>query len=175
MMNAAASKYPVRADGMERADRRFDQLARDVGLVLEQHGFPRVNGADRADLEKRLFEFLYGSRGAAGELERRLNGTAPPLVSDEGALDSYDCAAVAHELRRKRGAAGAVVIAMDDQNHVFTGCAIVPQSQMDFFASKVMALLGEVADESVDGEEVRLQDTVLDLVINADGTTESLS
>jgi hypothetical protein len=170
MSNAAASKYPVRADGMERADNRFISLARNVGAVLEQHGYPRVTGEARIELEKRLFEFCYGSRGAAGELERRLNGTAPPLVSDEGALDSYDCAEMAHELRRLHGAEGAIVIAIDPANRVYIGMAVPkePGSQPDLLAAHLMRRIDEVAD-------VHIQDVVLDLVLNADGTAESLS
>lgn len=147
----------------EVGDRRLDMLARDVGRVLEQHGYPKVNGNDRIELEKRLVEFLHGSRGAAGELESRLNGTAAPLVSDEGGLDAYECVAVAHELRRKRGADGALVIAMDEQNRLHVGCAVEPQSQMDFLSGKLLGLLDGLAEPG------SIEPYVLDMVVNEQG------
>jgi hypothetical protein len=152
--------FPVASEA--GGDGRLDMLARDVGVVLERHGYPRVNGRDRAELEKRLVAFIYGARGAEGELEQRLNGTAAPLVSPEGKLDSYDCAAVAHEIRRKRGAEGAIVVAIDEQNRVHIGCAVEPQSQADFLASKVMSVLDDVSHDAI-------QDVVLDLVVNEKG------
>jgi len=126
---------------MERADKRFAALARDVGLVLEQHSYPRVNGDDRSELEKVLFDFLYGSRGAAGELEKRLNGTAAPLVSEEGTLDSYDCLAVAHELRRKRAATGALVIATDANDQLSIGLAADEGALMDVLGNEIIESL----------------------------------
>lgn len=57
-MPTAGMQYPVREDGLK--DRRFDQLARNVGLVLEQHGYPRVKGEARDELEALLYRFVYG-------------------------------------------------------------------------------------------------------------------
>ena len=39
---------------------------RDVGKVLEAHGFPSVrNGSDMVDLQQALFAFVYGSADQA--------------------------------------------------------------------------------------------------------------
>jgi hypothetical protein len=149
-MNAvAASKYPVRVNGMERADSRFDGLAKVVGLELEQRGFPRLTGDTHVELEKALFEFVYGSRGFAGELEKRLNGTAAPLVAGDEKVDSYACCAAAHELRRLRGAEGALVVAVDDAGMVHIGCAVEPQSQADLLASKLISVLDDLAHAQI--------------------------
>lgn len=64
-LTAPHRAFPVPA---ETDDRRFEQLARDVGLVIEQHGYPRVNGADRTDLAAVLYEFLHVPRDAAERL-----------------------------------------------------------------------------------------------------------
>jgi len=158
-MEPQVKHFPVdREDG----DRRLDMLARDVGRVLEHHGYPRVNGEDRTELEGLLIEFIYGSRGAPGELEARLNGTAAPLVSDEGGIDSYECVAVAHELRRKRGADGALVLAMDADDVLHIGCAVEPQSKMDFLSGRLLALLDDLGHDQI-------APVALDLVVNESG------
>ena len=162
-------KYPVRVDGRERRDRRFAGVARDVARVLEQHGFYRGDAEDQSDLRKAMFEYVFGARGPEGELERRLNGLAEPLVSDEGKLDSYDCAGVAHEVRRKRGAAGAIVLAIDDDNRVHIGMALPnkPGSQADLLGAKIMRQIDDVA-------HLHIQDVVLDFVVE-EPPAESLS
>lgn len=157
MKEPKGTLFPVAAEGAD--DRRFLNLARDVGRVLEQHAYPRVNGDDRVELAAKLFEFLYVSRGAAGEMEKRINGVCAPLVSDEGGLDAYDCVAVAHEVRRKRGAQGALVLAMDEKDHIHIGCAVAPQSQADFAFGRLLAALDELGTAQV-------EPIVLDLVIN---------
>jgi hypothetical protein len=134
-------KYPI---APVMGDRRFTMLARNVGLLLEQHAYDRLDGEDRDELEKVLYAFLYGSRGAAGELEKRLNGTAAPLVSDEGKLDSYDCLAAAHELRRVKGAQGALVIAMGEDGHLRSAVAAEEGSMMDIVGNEVINNLGAV-------------------------------
>jgi hypothetical protein len=153
---ARGTLFPVDVEGGD--DPRFTPALRRCAAVLEQEGFGLVRGQDRLDLGAKLMEFLYVSRGAAGELEKRLNGTAAPLVSDEGGVDSYECAAVAHELRRKRGAAGAIVIAIDDANRVHIGMAVHPGTQSDLLAAKVMQQIDDVA-------HLHIQDVVLDLVV----------
>lgn len=162
--HADASQYPVRMDGQERADNRFASLPKNVAAVIEQHCFPRLPNEKRVQLERFLFEFIYGSRGAVGEIERRLNGTASPLVSNEGTLDSYDCAEVAHHLRRERGAEGAIVIAIDPANCVHIGIAVPkePGSQADLLAAHLMRKIDDVAN-------VHIQDVVLDLVVDENG------
>ena len=37
-------------------------LSRDVSEVLERHGYPRVRGKARAELEDMLWRFLYAPR-----------------------------------------------------------------------------------------------------------------
>jgi hypothetical protein len=164
MSHVVASKYPVQMDGQERSDPRFVSLPKNVAAVIEQHCFPRLTAEKRVELERALFEFIYGSRGAAGELEKRINGTAAPLVSDDGALDSYDCAELAHALRRQHGAEGAIVIAIDPENRVHIGMAVPkePGSQADLLAAHLMRKIDDVAN-------VHIQDVVLDLVVDADG------
>lgn len=149
-MMTAASKYPVRADGMERADRRFEGLAKDVARVYEQHGFPRHDADALRQLDKTLFEHTYGSRGAAGEMERRLNGTAAPLVSPEGKVDSYACFAAAQELRRLPGAAGALVLVVGVNGMMYVGTAVDPKSPADLVASKVIAVLDGLTQDQAE-------------------------
>lgn len=115
--------------------------------MLEQEGFPRVSGVDRVDLAAKLMEFLFVSRGAAGELEKRLNGTAAPLVKPGGELDSYDCLAVCHELRRVRGATGALVIAMGADDQLSIGLAADEGSTMDIVGNELIDALSSVIEK----------------------------
>lgn len=61
-LSAGTGDYPVR--GNVASDRRFELLARDVGRVLSDHGYPRVNGDDRDELESLLADFIYGAQVA---------------------------------------------------------------------------------------------------------------
>jgi hypothetical protein len=136
---------PIDARGLDDAeDPRFAPAVKRTAAVLEQEGYPRVSGDDRTDLAAKLMEFLYASRGAAGELEKRLNGTAAPLVSPTGTLDSYDCLAVGHELRRLKGARGALVIAMDADDHLSIGLAAEEGSMMDIVGNELIGALERV-------------------------------
>jgi hypothetical protein len=115
-------KYPV-----EPAvdDRRFEMLARDVGVVLEQHGYPRVNGGDRANLEKKLIEFLYATPGLEA-IEQRLNaGAARPLrtMKPASAVAAADCTAAAHEMRVLRPVQLVVVAAIGNDGALCIGSA----------------------------------------------------
>jgi hypothetical protein len=156
------SLFPVAA--LDANDPRFAVLVKRVGALVEEVGFGRVTYSDRVDIGAALFGVIYGTRGAAGELERRLNGTDAPLVDEEGKLDSYECAAVAHELRRVKGADGAIVIAVDARNRVHIGVATpnAPGSQTDLLAARLMRQIDEVAHD-------RIQDVVLDLVVTKKG------
>lgn len=164
MKRAARATYPLPIGDIE--DPRFAPSVKRTAAVLEQEGFPRLEHDARIDLGAKLMEFLFASRGAAGELEKRLNGTAAPLVDGEGKLDSYDCAAVAHELRRKRGAEGTIVIAIDAQNRVHIGMAVEPQTQSDILAAALMSKIDDVA-------HMHIQDVVLDLVVPPEGGLKS--
>lgn len=153
--------FPVAADGAD--DPRFQPALKRVAAVLEEEGFGRVSGRARVDLGAALFGFLYASRDPdVAEIERRLNGPDAELVSDDGKLDSYDCAAVAHEVRRKRGAAGAIVLAVDEANRVHIGVAVEKGSQSDLLAAKLMRQIDDVA-------HLHIQDVVLDLVVEPTG------
>lgn len=57
--------YPIRP--LPAEDRRFTfGLVRDVAVVLERHGYPRVvNAMDHVDLQQALFRFLYDSGNEA--------------------------------------------------------------------------------------------------------------
>ena len=162
MNRAARGTYPLPVGDVE--DPRFAQFVKRTAALAEQEGFPRLDHAARVDLAAKLLEFLYVSRGAAGEIEKRLNSTVAPLVSDEGGVDSYECAAVAHELRRKRGAEGAIVIALDERSRVHIGMAMPkePGSQADLLAARLMRQIDDVA-------HLHIQDVVLDLVVEDDG------
>lgn len=144
-------------------DPRFETFAKRTGLLAEECGFPRLGARDRADLAKVLFGFLYASRDPdAAEIDRRLNDGRSLLVSDDGGLDSYDCAAVAHEIRRKRGAEGAIVLAIDDRGHVHVGCALKRNSPTEALEAKIMERIDDVAHDAI-------ENVVLDLVVPEKG------
>jgi hypothetical protein len=164
--------YPVRTNGMERADKRFEMLARDMGLVAEQHGYDRLTAEERAEFEKRLFEFFHGSRGAAGELEKRLNGTAAPLVKEGGELDSYDCLAVCHELRRVRGAEGALVIAMRSDSELTIGLAADEGSMMDVVGNELIDALSAVIEKR-GWKAPTVKDVGMEFVVDKEGGLKS--
>lgn len=137
--------FPVAADGA--SDPRFTPSVKRIAAVLEEEGFGRVRGKDQIDLASVLFGFLYASRGAAGELEKRLNGAAAALVSGSGELDSYDCLAVSHELRRVRGAEGALVIAMGSNSQLSIGLAAEEGSMMDVVGNELIDALSSVIEK----------------------------
>jgi hypothetical protein len=63
-------------------------------------------------------------------------------VKEGGELDSYDCLAVCHELRRVRGAAGALVIAMrQPTGHLSIGLAADEGSMMDVVGNELIDAL----------------------------------
>lgn len=163
MVRGASVKYPVERPA--DADVRLSKMARDVRSVLGQHGFWDV---DRAELAKMLHEVLFGSRGAAGELEARINGTAAPLVSDEGKLDAYDCLAAAHELRRVKGAQGALVIAMSSDGHLSSAVAADQGSMMDIVGNEVIDKL-DVVLEARGWKLPEMQDVAMDFTVDAEG------
>jgi hypothetical protein len=148
--------FPVVVEGA--SDPRFVAVLKRLSLVMEEEGFGRVTREDRVKLGAALFGAMYTSGGAAGELERRLNGATAPLISDEGKLDSYDCAAVAHEVRRKRGADSAIVIAIDERARVHIGCAVRPGSPSELIEARLMQKIDEAAHDFI-------EDVVLDLVV----------
>jgi hypothetical protein len=162
--------FPVAVEGAESLP--FDWAAKQTGYLLEQMGLPRVNGNDRAALESKLREFVLGSRGAAGELERRLNGTAEPLVSASGGLDSYDCLAVGHELRRLRGARGALVIAMDSEGHLSIGLAVEEGSTMDVLGNELIEALDSVITKR-GWKSPDVRDVSMEFVVDKEGSLKS--
>lgn len=128
-------------------DPRFIAVMKRLGTVMEEEGFGRMSHADRVATGAALFGVMYGSGGAAGELERRLNGTAAPLVAADGSLDSYDCLAVGHELRRNKGAEGALVIAMGSNSQLSIGLAAEEGSMMDVVGNELIEALSSVIEK----------------------------
>lgn len=72
----SARAYPLpRPDN----DFRFTfDLIRDVGTVLEQHGFPPVNGSDHVALMSAVFGFVYAPESADKQ--------PAPVVEDDSPL-----------------------------------------------------------------------------------------
>jgi hypothetical protein len=166
-MSISEVQYPVRAEGPN--DPRFASLARDVGRVLEQHGFPRVNGEAREELEQLLYEFCYVPRQLAADLARGSitpgRPSPPQTFTVEGPLCSEDCIASAHELREVKGANGALVIAMDDDDVLHCGCSVEAGSKMDIVSARLLAKLDDMAP----GDGTSIKDVVLSVVIKDDG------
>lgn len=159
-MQPQGALFPVAAEGEN--DPRFAAVIKRLATVLAEEGYGRATYADRVAIGAALFGVFYTSKNAAGELERRLNGAAAALVSDEGKLDSYDCCAVAHEVRRKRGAESAIVIAFDAHARVHIGCAVKPGSATELLEARLMEKIDEVAHDFI-------EDVVLDLVVPEPG------
>lgn len=153
-------EYPIAGGD----DHRFEKLARDVGKVLEQHHYPSVRGADRLELENLLWRFIHEDRAALPAVEvrhvRRSRGTeAPPATrtfTSEGELDSDDCSAAAHELRRLKGASGAIVVAMDERELLHIGMSVQGGSTMDYVANRLYAVLDNMASRQI-------KDVVIDI------------
>lgn len=157
----AGERYPVSprldVDGMN--DRRFEMLARDVGIVLEQHGYPPVRGLDRRELENLLFGYVYAARGDEGDVEKRLNaGVAAPLrtFTPAGALGSADCVATAHELRRLKGARTVVVVALGDDGVLHMGSAADKSPVIDDVTERLLDAVEAVAAPGAGAMESRV-------------------
>jgi hypothetical protein len=122
-------------------------LARDVGHVLEQHGYPPVNGDDRQDLMARLWDFIYVARGVLGDVEARLNSVAAPLrtYTAPGALSSADCIATAHELRRLKDARLVVVTALGEDDVLHLGSSADDTPAVGAATERIMEAIEGVA------------------------------
>ncbi len=170
MREPRGTLFPVPVESTD--DPRFAPTVKRVGRVMEEEGYPRIAGADRRDLAAKLMEFLYVSRGAAGELEQRLNGTAAPLVKAGGGLDSYDCLAVCHELRRVRGAAGALIIAMGADDQLSIGLAAEEGSMMDIVGNELIEALSTVIEKR-GWKRPAVKDVGLEFVVPPEGGLKS--
>lgn len=146
-------------------DHRFEKLARDVGKVLEQHHYPKVRGADLLELENILWRFIHEDRGTLPAVQvrhvHRARGTMHPpeptsSFTAEGTLDSDDCCAAAHELRRVKAASGALVVAMDERELLHIGMSVEGGSPMDYVANRLYSVLDNMASR-------RIKDVVIDI------------
>jgi hypothetical protein len=158
--------FPMAVAG--EGDVRFAAVMKRLGTVVEEEGFGRMTHEDRVATGAALFGVFYGSGGAAGELEKRLNGTAAPLVAADGSLDSYDCLAVAHELRRNKGAAGALVIAMSSDDELSIGLAAEQGTMMDVVGNELIDALSSVIEKR-GWKAPEVKDVGFDFTV-ADGT-----
>jgi len=140
---AAQEGYPVRYDGAE--DQRLStRCVGEVAAVLEMHGFPPVHRHLAVmRLRSALAGFVYGENTAtvAAELETRINAAASATYTPAGKLSSEDCCASAHELRRLKGANGALVIVRDAEGHYHMGSAVDEGSRFESVSDHLMAEL----------------------------------
>jgi hypothetical protein len=144
--------------GRNGHDLRFDKLARDVGVVLEQHAYDRLTSERRDRLEALLFEFLYVTPGME-DVEQRLNaGVARPLrtLAPSKEVSSADCCATAHELRVLRPVQLAVVAAIGDDGNLYLGTAADEGPLLDDLTERVLTAIeracmtdGEIVENAV--------------------------
>jgi hypothetical protein len=170
-MPTTSVEYPVVTGDLE--DQRFSgELVRDVGQVFERYGFPRVRGEHRQELADVLFWFFYVQRGPAGDLAARLNGIHAPLrgaANETGPLSPEDCCAAAHELRRRRGADGALVLAMDAAHQLLVGCAVDEGTTMDAVSTEIIESLEDVLKRAAGWKDPAV---VKDLTFNVEKKQE---
>lgn len=148
-----SGEYPI----VGADDHRFEKLARDVGRVLEQHHYPKVRGGDLLELQNMLWRFIHEDRSKLPAVQvrhvRRARGTEPPpatrTFTSEGELDSDDCTAAAHELRRLKGASGAMVVAMDESEMLHIGMSVQGGSPMDYYANRLYSVLDNMASRQI--------------------------
>lgn len=148
-------KYPVEPPV---EDRRFDQLGRDVALVVEQHAYNRLSFEQRGRLESFLVELLYATPGMEA-VEQRLNaGVARPLrtLAPAPTVTSADCCAAAHELRVLRPVQLAIVVALSDDGRLVMGSAADESPVIDALTERLLDAVeraclpgGKVVEDSV--------------------------